>query len=230
MPREPRVILLKDEVQPERETTLSRTACPDIPRSYPKTTLSKANRLAVFYYFSLHYNLREAQRQYVAHFQARLNLDQVQKALKFAHRLTTDPRLRARLGLTDRRIDGELTPLINGRPIPSGMRRLKLREQRRIGVGYRDKGSLPGRSLSWDKDNTLQTGESTALVTAHWDLTLFYDPPSDLETEADKVVSERRNRLLEELFLNGGRPLRLSNPEQGVWCISAPPRPSGESS
>lgn len=209
--------------QPGTETHESRTTCRDTPRQNPTARLSRSIRLAIYLYFCQHYNLREAQLKYVAHFQARQNLDQILRALKFAHQLTTDPRLRARMGLAEKTIEGNLVPLLNGRPVPSDQSRLKLLEQRRIGVGYRDKGSLPRRSRSWDKDNTLNEGIPTAHVLQTYDLNLLYEDPDEIETEADRGKSERRIVPQAKVLLSGGILYRLENPGPRVWRITASP-------
>jgi hypothetical protein len=80
-------------------------------------------------HISAHQALSDGQRAWIANFQSKMNLTQVQLSLKFLHQLNTNPRMRARLQVSAWRI-----PSLNPRP--------KRREQRRIGVGYRDKGNL----------------------------------------------------------------------------------------
>lgn len=107
----------------------SRTPRPDNPSRLAPARLRRSTLLAIYLYLSAHNRISDQQREFIAHFQAKLNLAEIQSALKFAHTLTTDPRTRARL-----QVDNIQVPTRRSRP--------KIRETRRIGVGYRDKGSL----------------------------------------------------------------------------------------
>lgn len=121
-----------------------RTARRDIPNQVRDSWRSqtKSIRLALMLYRASHFQLEELQIQYIADFQRRLDLSQIQKALRFLHTLSTDPRTRQRLWAQDYPV-----PFMRQRP-------QRLREQRRIGVGYRDKGSLPKNSkIDWTKVN-----------------------------------------------------------------------------
>lgn len=126
---------------PGRKESSDRTARLDIPNQVRESwrTQSKSIRLALMLYRVSHYELSDLQHQYIANFQRSLNLSQISKALKFLHVLTTDPRTRDRLW-------AQYYPVPYYRERPN-----RLREKRRIGVGYRDKGSLPKNSKpSWD--------------------------------------------------------------------------------
>lgn len=129
---------------PIRKESSDRTARRSIPTQVRETwrTQSKSIRLALMLYQSSHYRLQELQLLYIADFQSHLDFSQIQKALKFLHTLTTDPRTRDRLWA-----EYYSVPYLRERPN-------RLREKRRIGVGYRDKGSLPKNSKpDWNKVN-----------------------------------------------------------------------------
>lgn len=110
---------------------LSRQNSPALhPQRESLSRTSRSIRLGAVLYFAAHNHLEDEQREWIARFQSRLNLDEVRKAVQFMHQLTTNPRIRARF-------EGEYhirVPFAGPRP--------KRPEQRRIGVGYRDKGSL----------------------------------------------------------------------------------------
>lgn len=169
----------------------------------------KVIRLSIYLYIAAHNRLSQAQRDYIANFQSRMNLAEVSSAMKFLQSLTTDPRTRARL-----HVDRVTVPYQRTRP-------KILPEQRRIGVGYRDKGSLSKRSRpSWEKDNTLEGGYyTTAEETRSWDYTILFDPDLGDGNEADEVKSERlKNRLLGQA--SDQKQLRLTQTEERTWIIS----------
>lgn len=91
--------------------------------------MSRSIRLAVYLYKIAFSKVSSQQREYVANLQAKMNLAEIQKAYGFLHTLSTDPRTRARIQ-------------VNRLEVPASRPRPTKREQRRIGVGYRDKGSL----------------------------------------------------------------------------------------
>lgn len=115
------------------DTTESEKVRQNSPSLYPQESHSprvrKVIRLAIFLYKSAHETLSDEQRAWIANFQSKMNLTQIQLSLKFLHQLQTNPRVRARL-----KVDAWRIPTLDPRP--------KRREQRRIGVGYRDKGNL----------------------------------------------------------------------------------------
>jgi len=133
--------------EPTCEKLAGRTARPGTPSQITSLTRFKRKTLLAIYLYKLaHETCSEEQREYVAYFQAKLNLGEVQSALQFTHTLTTNPRARARV-----KVESVLVPTLGPRP--------RRREQRRIGVGYRDKGSrrdphkpvLPGElTLGWE--------------------------------------------------------------------------------
>lgn len=197
-----------------------RTTCRDTPSQSVNLTrnLKKSTRLSVYLYISAHYRVEDRQREYIANFQSRLNLDEIQSALKFLHSLTTNPRLRARMRIPEsRELVVRLIPFQRPRPKPP--------DQRRLGVGYRDKGSLPKRSkMQWDQDNTLWAGYfSTASETGLWDYNILRDPSESPErkTTEDRRVGKKPTQA--ELVFQNPQGLRLENPEPGVWKISLPP-------
>jgi len=192
------------------------------PSRQPQSTgqsghgLRKSTLLGIYLYIAAHYRLEDRQVEYIARFQGRLNLSEIQRALKFAHTLTTDPRTRARV-----KADSVQVPFFRPRPFRF--------EQRRIGVGYRDKGSLPRRPKpSWDKDNTLESGYTSIFEeTRSWDLTiLFSDSPPVHGDEPDRDLPVGGK-------VRSGLPPRPGEPElvlwrtgEKTWCISAPSSPS----
>lgn len=148
------------------------------PRSSNKRArLSRANRLGLYLYTLAHFQTEDAQRQYVAYFQGRLNLEEVQKAMKFMHQLTTSPKIRARIQGQGFKFE---IPFWRARPVH--------REQRRIGVGYRDKGSLRPAHRPVLPNNVSLGSEAIALG--------FSTPPRWLlngeRKEAAEVLSDWR--------------------------------------
>lgn len=181
--------------------------------------MKKATRLGLYLYISAHIKLKDQQIAYIANFQAKLNLEEVQRALQFSHVLTTDPRTRARNGLPvhpesefDKIKLGSLVPFLRARPAR--------RDQRRIGVGYRDKGSLPRHSRpKWDKQNDIFLGESEALETGHWDLTILYDPDESSQNETRRSSAGQRINHLSDEHLPGPRA-RLEQTGERDWKIT----------
>lgn len=197
----------------------SRTPQPDNPRAsrnahgYKKSTL-----LAIYLYHRVHNKLEDKQNQFIANFQRKMYLSEVLSSLEFLHKIETNPRIRARL-----RIDSVKVPFYHPRP-------RKRRDQRRIGVGYRDKGSLPKRARpDWNKDNTLNPGESEAQITKVWDLTILFDNPS--EESEDKEPTEDivgQGGTLVASFYHNNSFGKISNPSGNIWIISGPNNPSRE--
>lgn len=174
--------------QPGQADPSSRTPHPCIPSQIREIWrgLKKGTRLGLFLYLQAHNSLDDRQCEYIAHFQAKLNLSEIQSALKFMHVLTTNPRIRARIWA-----DSFSVPFYRPRP--------NRRDQRRIGVGYKDKGSLPKRSRpSWDKDNTVQMAEPTIWRALVLDLQPHSDLPSgnpEKETDNRENVEKEKNPL-----------------------------------
>jgi len=180
-------------------------------------TLRRSTRLSVYLFIVSHFRVSDEQREYVANFQAKLNLAEVQSALKFLHTLTTDPRTRARMQIPESQEKAErLVPTLRPRPIN--------RDQRRIGVGYRDKGSLPKRARpDWEKDNSLWVGlTSVQEATKVWDLTILGDPPEESRDESDggSVATgvTTPGQILTDIFAPG----KLEQVSEKVWKISLP--------
>lgn len=216
---------------PVRVTNLSssdRTTRPGTP-SIPKnaSNVSKSTRLSVYLYFIAHYNLQESQLEWIAHFQSKLSIAQIVKSMKMVHLLTTDPRTRARMQLSERKtvFEGKeiLLPLWEGKQVPFYRGRPKIREQRRIGVGYRDKGSLSKKpKLNWEGDNTLFLGESQEVVDAQWNLNILFDSFREILNNETAGVESGKGMSLTSLvqeFL--GSQVSLKHPGEKVWCISA---------
>jgi hypothetical protein len=209
------------------KSSSDRTPHPGTPSNNVATTSSKAIKLSVYLYFISHYNLQDGQLEWIAHFQSKLSIAQITKAMKMVHILTTDPRTRARMRISEIKstLEGKeiLLPLWDGKQVPFYRGRPKIREQRRIGVGYRDKGSLSKKPrLDWDKDNTLFLGESQEMVDAQWNLASLFDSFREiLNNETAGVVSDKGMTLtsLVQEFL--GSQVSLEHPGEKVWCISA---------
>lgn len=215
-------------VRVTNKSSSDRTARPGTPSNHKiASKSSKSTKLAVYLYFSAHYNLFDEQLEWIAHFQSKLGIAQITKAMKMCHLLTTDPRTRARMQLTEKTTRFEekeiLLPLWEGQQVPFYRGRPKIREQRRIGVGYRDKGSLSKKpKLNWEGDNTLFLGESQEVVDAHWNLASLFDSFREiLNNETAGVVSVKGMNLtsLVQEFL--GSQVSLKHPGEKVWCISA---------
>jgi hypothetical protein len=167
-------------------------------------------------YIQAHYKLEDRQIEYIAHFQAKLNLAEIQSALKFVHVLTTDPRTRARMQVGEHH-----TPLNNQRLVPFSRQRPKLPQQRRIGVGYRDKGSLPKPSRpTWDKEN--ERSVSLRDQAAVFDFNLLKETLESLDKESAEVLSRLRKNYPEAEFLLRSSELQVRNTGPGVWIISKP--------
>jgi len=199
---------------PSSRTT--RHSTPNRDGKLSMRTLRRSTRLSVYLYICAHYKLSDEQREYVAYFQAKLNLSEIQSALKFMHTLTTDRRTRARMQIPEsQEIAERLVPTMRPRPVN--------RDQRRIGVGYRDKGSLPKRTRpDWEKDNTLWVGlTSQQEATKVWDLTILGDPPEELNDETAKgsvATGVTPSERIQHPALQG----KLEQTGPGQWKISLP--------
>lgn len=199
---------------PGKETTAEPpVAIP--PGSGKSHSLRKSTRLGVWLYIQLHYKLKDPQIEYIARFQAKLNLAEIQRALEFAHVLTTDPRTRSRM-----KVDSIPVPYYRERPF----RREPIR---RIGVGYRDKGSLRRYSKpEWDKDNTMWVGYgSHAKESGSWDLTILGEFLQVPRREPDEELPIG-GKALSELHPLLGDPVVLSRTGEKSWRISPPTTPS----
>lgn len=119
-------------------------------------------------------NLSSEQKAFLAHTQGKLNHDELSRALRIYSDLCSDVRLRARFGVEHTTV-----------PVLPPAR--KTREQRRIGIGYRDKGSLrpphrpslPGEAtISYDQEKLLRS--------------TFVDPPTP--EPGERMTSDQWNR------------------------------------
>jgi hypothetical protein len=135
----------------------------------PGDRLKKTKYLGFLLFRAMESELTVEQLSFIAHFQAKLDLEQVQRALEFARKLERSPRLRARISADRRRI-------------PT-LKTVRPPEKRRIGVGYRDKGTLRplhkrGRALGsrsfWPGDFLVHLvpdpSELPAELVTHWEL------------------------------------------------------------
>lgn len=184
------------------------------PALYPqRVQLSRASRsirLGALLYFAAHNTLESGQREWIARFQSRLNLDEIQKAISFMHLLTTNPRARARF-------EGQFqirVPFSGPRP--------KRPEQRRIGVGYRDKGSL--REIH----RPALPGEPTL----GFEASLLYGSSSQpdwiLQGERlgqTEVLSTRRENLqgYKSSVLKPEEVIKKNTMMLNIWCSLEPP-------
>lgn len=198
--------------------TPSRTTRPGIPKrnGISLRKLRRSTRLSVYLYICAHYKLTDQQREFVAHFQSKLNLAEIQSALKFVHTLTTDPRTRARMQIPESQDRVEtLVPTLDPRPHSS--------EPRRIGVGYRDKGSLPGYSRpSYDRDNTIEHGLTyQGELDRVWDLTLLLeDPEESSEVAPDGGLSAAAGMIPQAISLLHSGRVTLEQTGTNSWKIS----------
>jgi hypothetical protein len=176
----------------------------------------RSTKLGIFLFKSVTENLSPEQRESIAFFQERCNIQEVTRAQEIAHRLHTDPRFRANL-----KIPSFVVPVL---PRP------KRREQRRIGVGYKDKGTLrpshkprlPGeRTLgyeevmtllgSWPSDAEVGSLLSPAEVLRHWrGLNL-----ERREIPALAPLTDFVRTTLSSMRLLGGREVKHSSSEEG---------------
>lgn len=92
--------------------------------------LRRSTRYGVLLYLGSTRNLTSEQKAFLAHQQEKLNSQELNRALKVYSDLRRDERYRARLGIS------ENTHVPAEHPPP------RRTEQRRIGIGYRDKGAL----------------------------------------------------------------------------------------
>lgn len=202
-------------IQPGMGEIAGRTPRHSNPRKIVSLSqLKKSTRLAIYLYILAHYKLHERQLEYIAHFQAKLNLDEIQSALKFVHVLTTDQRTRSRMHVGEHHDE-----IHNVKLVPFSQPRPKPPDQRRIGVGYRDKGSLPKQSRpSWDKENERAVSISENID--HWSYLTLKETLEDKETESVEVLSRLRKNYPEASYLLENSALKLSNPEKGCWKIT----------
>jgi hypothetical protein len=157
------------------------------------------------------WNLSLEQRQFIGRLQSRLNLEQIQAAERFAHRIASEPRIRGSLEFHLRRQVPRLAP-------PP-----RQEEKRRIGVGYRDKGTLrprhkprlPGsRLLAAEHANVLLGGYSKGYELGEL-------------VPSDEVLSDRSGAppglaylcYLEFMRAKGLSPSQLSQLAQDDWPI-----------
>jgi hypothetical protein len=121
--------------------------------------MRRSTKVGVYLYLASTRKLTSEQKAFLAHTQGKLNYDELNRALRIYSDLCSDQRLRARLG-----VENTTVPAL---PPP---RRPK--EQRRIGIGYRDKGSLrPPHRPSLPGGDTISTDQEELLRST------FQDPP-----------------------------------------------------
>jgi hypothetical protein len=121
--------------------------------------MRRSTKVGVYLYLASTRKLTSEQKAFLAHTQGKLNYDELNRALRIYSDLCSDQRLRARLG-----VENTTVPAL---PPP---RRPK--EQRRIGIGYRDKGSLrPPHRPSLPGEDTISTDQEELLRST------FQDPP-----------------------------------------------------
>ena len=125
-------------------------------RNTPRSSRTKVSR-AVYHggllYRAATESISDEQKEFLCYHQEKLNEAELQKALLVMSQLLRSPRSLARA-------NGSWLPAW----VPTLHTKLKLREQRRIGVGYRDKGSLrPRHKPSLPGRTTLGYSELVAL-------------------------------------------------------------------
>lgn len=161
-----------------------------VPPGEKSPRVRKAVYLAVMLHVAVHQHLAEEQKHFVAVFQSKLNLDQVQLSLDILHKLETNPRMRARLQVADFKV-----PFFrNSRP--------QRREQRRIGVGYRDKGSLrPSHRPALPGELTVDREGLEGLFLAPGELR-----PEELRLRSEEVMLRWRMSMPSRLMTPGSDP------------------------
>jgi hypothetical protein len=151
-----------------------------VPRAVQQTARTRRSTyLGILLYRIFHETCSDEQKEYVAYFQSKLNFAEVLRAMRLCHSLTTNPVARKRLKPELWRI-----PTLGPRP--------HLREKRRIGVGYRDKGSLR------ERHRPVLPGELT--LGSEAEILFGYHSPQWLREghrkRADEVLSEIGSRKL----------------------------------
>jgi hypothetical protein len=107
-----------------RRSTSSRKAA---QRAFAE--MRRSTRVGILLYIGSTEHLTQPQKSFLAHAQGRLNSEEINRAIRVCSRLQKEERYRARLRISDLSVPAET----------SAPRR---RTPRRIGIGYRDKGSL----------------------------------------------------------------------------------------
>lgn len=155
-------------------------------------------------------NLTVQQKAFLAHTQGKLNSDELQRALRIYSALCSDERFRARLRVQQATVPAELSP-----PRP--------KEPRRIGIGYRDKGSLrPPHRPSLPGEVTVSS-EQEGLLRQQFG----FVPTEVLEGQrltsdqfglrfARSLQPDQRSDLLRGNYQEGGYPLPTQEPPTPV--------------
>ena len=99
------------------------------PADKSQFRLKKSRYFGVLLYRNLTEKLTDQQKGFIAYYQGKLQLEELLSAWKFTRILLSDPRARSRVRIHEIRV-------------PALYERAPAREKRRIGVGYRDKGTL----------------------------------------------------------------------------------------
>jgi hypothetical protein len=163
--------------------------------------MKRSTRVGVMLYLSSTQNLSVEQKAFLAHAQGKLNSEELVRALRIYSDLRSDPRFRARLRVQHATVPAEVPP-----PKP--------KDPRRIGIGYRDKGSLrPPHRPSLPGEITLSSDQQH-----HLQNTFGFVPQPILEGQrltADdfglrfsrSLQPDQRSALLRGSYQEGGYPL-----------------------
>lgn len=126
----------QEHLENQEEEQITVTTCRDTPRGNPnlkRERLKKSTYLAYLWFLQRSKLLTEGQGRYLLQLQSKIKLSELESAVEKLRRISESPRSAARS-----RGDLEYVK----RVCPDLPAKLILREPRRIGIGYRDKGTL----------------------------------------------------------------------------------------
>lgn len=181
--------------------------------SYPRVQrLKRSTRIGVFLYLARQGHMSTEQRAFLAHLQGKANFDELARAIKVYKDLCSSERLRARLQIEKRHIPAEPSP-----PRP--------KEQRRIGIGYRDKGSLRPPHRPTKPGEITVSSDQEALLQQQ----LKWVPQELLEGQrmtsdevglsyARSLRAQHQSALLRHgSYVEGGTPIVSNQPPKPYW-------------
>lgn len=178
----------------------------------PTRGLRRSTRLGILYFLASTRTISDQQRAYLIHHQGKAQLNELDRARKVFSDLKSDPRVRARLHVEQYHI-----PVL---PEPR-----KPKERRRIGIGYRDKGSLrPLHRPTKPGEVTVGSSEE-ALLQQHFSWTPRTLEAGERNTSdefglqfARSLTAPRRAALLRgQSYPEGGTQIRADGTIQPYW-------------
>lgn len=164
--------------------------------------MKRSTRLGVLYFLARTTNISEEQRAFLAHLQGKADLQEINRAWQVYSRLNASKRVQARMGVQTHRFPA----------LPLKAKHLK--EERRIGVGYRDKGSLRSPTSSVTTGEVTVNGEHEDTLQQHFGWTPRSLEVGEVLTSEDyglqfarSLTAERRAQLLRgQSYPEGGYP------------------------